>query len=84
MRRTSNARHQLSAIATSIRDADQILVLDGAHRGNLGRHEALTAGNGVYAELFREQPLESRECSPFSCENSVMDGSCNAFSVVCC
>ena len=43
--------HRLS----TVREADQILVLDHGHIVERGRHEDLLAAGGQYAELYRIQ-----------------------------
>ena len=43
--------HRLS----TVRDADQILVVDGGRIVEHGRHEELLAADGLYAELYRVQ-----------------------------
>jgi ATP-binding cassette subfamily B protein len=43
--------HRLS----TVRDADQILVLDGGRIVEQGRHDDLVAAGGLYAELYRTQ-----------------------------
>lgn len=43
--------HRLS----TVRDADQILVIDGGRVVERGRHAELLAANGPYAELYRTQ-----------------------------
>ena len=42
----------------SVRDADQIAVLDEGRLVELGTHEALLERGGLYARLFQEQALE--------------------------
>jgi ATP-binding cassette subfamily B protein len=43
--------HRLS----TVREADQILVLDGGRIAERGQHEELLAAGGLYAELYRTQ-----------------------------
>ncbi len=43
--------HRLSAL----RDADMIVTVEGGRVVEVGDHQALLAGNGVYANLFRRQ-----------------------------
>jgi ATP-binding cassette subfamily B protein len=43
---------------STVRDADQILVLDAGRLVERGRHEELVARGGIYAELYRKQLLE--------------------------
>ena len=43
---------------STVRDADQILVLDGGRIAERGTHDALIRQNGLYAELHRQQLLE--------------------------
>jgi ATP-binding cassette subfamily B protein len=43
---------------STVRDADQILVLDGGRIVERGRHDELVARDGYYAELYRKQLLE--------------------------
>ncbi len=43
---------------STVRDADQIFVLDGGRIAERGTHDALIRQNGLYAELHRKQLLE--------------------------
>jgi ATP-binding cassette, subfamily B, multidrug efflux pump len=43
---------------STVRDADQIFVLDGGRIVERGRHDALVARGGLYAALYRKQLLE--------------------------
>jgi ATP-binding cassette subfamily B protein len=43
---------------STVRHADQILVLDDGRIAERGTHEQLIAHNGVYADLYRKQLLE--------------------------
>jgi ATP-binding cassette subfamily B protein len=43
---------------STVRDADQILVLDEGRLVERGRHDELVARGGIYAELYRKQLLE--------------------------
>ena len=49
--------HRLSTIA----HADEILVLDQGHIVERGRHQALLAANGAYAQMWRLQQQEASE-----------------------
>ena len=46
--------HRLSTVT----DADEILVLSGGRIVERGRHEALLAANGAYAEMWNLQQAE--------------------------
>ena len=39
----------------AVKEADQILVLDGGRVAERGTHRQLLAGGGLYAPLYREQ-----------------------------
>ncbi len=43
---------------STVRDADQILVLDAGRIAERGTHDSLIRQNGLYAELHRQQLLE--------------------------
>jgi len=43
---------------STVRDADQILVLDAGRIAERGTHDQLIRQNGLYAELHRKQLLE--------------------------
>jgi ATP-binding cassette subfamily B protein len=43
---------------STVRDADQIFVLDDGRIAEHGTHDQLVAHNGLYAALYRKQLLE--------------------------
>jgi len=43
---------------STVRDADQILVLDGGRIAERGTHDELIGKGGLYAELHEKQLLE--------------------------
>jgi ATP-binding cassette subfamily B protein len=43
---------------STVREADQILVLDAGRIAERGTHESLVSAGGLYAELYRQQLLE--------------------------
>src|SRR6266851_5436514 len=55
-------RHRTSIIVShrisTVRDADQILVLDGGRIAERGTHDTLLRRNGLYAQLHKKQLLE--------------------------
>jgi ATP-binding cassette, subfamily B, multidrug efflux pump len=44
---------------TTVKEADLIVVLDGGRVAEVGEHDDLLARGGVYADLFRQQSLET-------------------------
>jgi ATP-binding cassette subfamily B protein len=63
LRRLGEATRSRTTIIVShristIRDADQILVLDRGRIVERGTHDQLVAGDGLYAALYRKQLLE--------------------------
>jgi len=48
----------ISHRVSTVRDADQIAVLDHGRIVELGRHDELLARNGYYAGLYQKQQLE--------------------------
>jgi ATP-binding cassette, subfamily B, bacterial len=61
--------HRLS----TVRDADQILVLDRGRIVERGRHDELVAAGGLYAELYRTQfAVASPDPTPFADEVEIV------------
>jgi ATP-binding cassette subfamily B multidrug efflux pump len=63
LQRLGDVMRQRTAIIVShristVRSADQILVIDDGRIVERGRHDELVEMNGVYAELHRKQLLE--------------------------
>jgi len=63
LRRLAGVMRQRTAIVVShrvstVRNADQILVLAGGRIAERGTHDELIEGGGLYAELYRKQLLE--------------------------
>ena len=58
--------HRLS----TVREADQILVIDGGRIVEAGRHDELLTAGGLYAELYRTQFERQVESSPALVVNS--------------
>jgi ATP-binding cassette subfamily B protein len=63
LRRLSQVMRQRTSIIVShristVRGADQILVLDNGRIAERGTHDSLVRQNGLYAELYRKQLLE--------------------------
>ncbi len=61
--RLKNVMRQRTSIlvahrVSTVRDADQIFVLDHGRIAERGHHDALVARNGLYAALYRKQLLE--------------------------
>jgi ATP-binding cassette subfamily B protein len=48
----------ISHRVSTVRDADQIAVLDKGEIVELGNHDELIARNGYYTELYNKQLLE--------------------------
>jgi ATP-binding cassette, subfamily B, bacterial len=54
--------HRLS----TVREADELLVIDGGRIVERGTHRSLLAENGLYAELYRTQFADQEEAGPES------------------
>jgi len=63
-RTTITIAHRLS----TVRDADQILVMDDGRIVERGRHTELVAAGGLYAELYRTQ-FAVADSPPFAADD---------------
>ena len=48
---------------STVREADQILVLESGRIAERGTHDSLVSAGGLYAELYRQQLLEEELAS---------------------
>jgi ABC-type multidrug transport system fused ATPase/permease subunit len=48
---------------STVREADQILVLEAGRIAERGTHDSLVSAGGLYAELYRQQLLEEELAS---------------------
>ena len=55
--------HRLS----TVREADELLVIDGGRIVERGTHASLLADNGLYAELYRTQFADQEEETEIAC-----------------
>jgi ATP-binding cassette subfamily B multidrug efflux pump len=56
---------------STVRDADEILILDGGRIAARGRHEELMADSPIYAEIYSSQLQEEGELMPELCEEEI-------------
>jgi ATP-binding cassette subfamily B multidrug efflux pump len=56
---------------STVRDADEILVLDGGRIAARGTHEELMADSPIYAEIYSSQLQEESELMPELCEEEI-------------
>ena len=63
---------------TTIRDADQIIVISGGVVAESGTHDELMAKNAIYAQLHRTQFDEAAQSPKLECSNVLRRTACPA------